>query len=107
MLYSKEVDQSGLVRYGILGLGIGMAHVTAAASSDKCLLCAVADIDPARRENFLSEYPDVPAYETLEEMLAAEKLDAVSICLPRECTQITPSAQWRREFTCSLKSPST
>ena len=82
MLYSKEVDQSGLVRYGVLGLGIGMAHVGAAAASDKCLLCAVADLDEARKANFHAEYPDVPAYNTLEEMLAAEDLDAVSICLP-------------------------
>ncbi len=82
MVYSKDINTSGLVRYGILGLGIGMAHVAAAASSSKCLLCAVADLDESRRANFNLEYPDVPAYNTLEEMLEAEKLDAVSICLP-------------------------
>ncbi len=82
MVVSKDVNANGLVRYGILGLGIGMAHVGAAAASSKCLLCAVADIDESRRANFLAEYPDVPAYNTLEEMLEAEKLDAVSICLP-------------------------
>ncbi len=82
MINSKDVNTDGLVRYGILGLGIGMAHVAAAATSGKCLLCAVADLDEARRTNFNSEYPDIPAYSTLEEMLAAEDLDAVSICLP-------------------------
>lgn len=82
MVVSKDVNANGLVRYGVLGLGIGMAHVAAAASSKKCLLCAVADLDEARRANFSDEYPDVPTYATLEEMLAAEKLDAVSICLP-------------------------
>lgn len=82
MLYSKDVSTDGLVRYGILGLGIGMAHVAAAAASDKCLLCAVADLDEARRNAFNNEYPEVPAYNTLEEMLSAAELDAVSICLP-------------------------
>jgi predicted dehydrogenase len=59
-----------------------MAHVAAAAASSKCILCAVADLDDARKATFSEEYPEVPTYNTLEEMLAAENLDAVSICLP-------------------------
>lgn len=82
MIGAPKADESRLVRYGVLGLGIGMAHVAAAAASDKCLLCAVADIDEGRRSEFSAEYPGIPAYGTLEEMLAAEQLDAVSICLP-------------------------
>ena len=82
MIISKDVNTEGLVRYGILGLGIGMAHVGAAAASKNCLLCAVADLDEKRRASFSEEYPDVPTYNTLEEMLANEQIDAVSICLP-------------------------
>ena len=55
MVVSKEVNTNGLVRYGVLGLGIGMAHVGAAAASAKCVLCAVADLDETRRANFNAE----------------------------------------------------
>ncbi len=81
MINSQNI-QGPSVRYGILGLGIGMAHAAAAAASDKCLLCAVADIDESRRNSFAEEYPEVHVFATLEEMLKAEDLDAVSICLP-------------------------
>ncbi len=81
MINSQNIE-GRLVRYGILGLGIGMAHAAAAAASDKCLLCAVADLDENRRNSFAEEYPEVHVFATLEEMLAAEELDAVSICLP-------------------------
>ncbi len=81
MINSQNIEGRP-VRYGILGLGIGMAHAAAAAASEKCLLCAVADLDEGRRASFAEEYPEVHVFATLEEMLAAESLDAVSICLP-------------------------
>ncbi len=78
----SQLFEGSVVRYGVLGLGIGMAHAAAAAASNKCLLCAVADLDEGRRSAFAAEYPEVHVFATLEEMLAAEQLDAVSICLP-------------------------
>ncbi len=81
-MINSQITEGRKVRYGVLGLGIGMAHVAAAAASDKALLCAVADIDENRRNSFAEEYPEVHVFATLEEMLEAENLDAVSICLP-------------------------
>ena len=68
---------------GVVGLGLGRHHVAAYADSPDVGRLVVCDSDPARLEAVRGERPQVvAAYGDLEEMLAAERLDAVSIITP-------------------------
>ena len=68
--------------YAILGLGIGMAHAEAAAASEFANLVAACDIDRARLDKFAVLYPDATLYEDFEELIADDRVDIISICLP-------------------------
>ena len=68
--------------YAILGLGIGMAHAEAAAASEFANLVAACDIDRARLDKFAALYPDATLYEDFEELIADDRVDIISICLP-------------------------
>lgn len=68
--------------FGIVGLGIGRAHMDAAAASGLSTLAAVCDIVPEKLEKAKKKYPYVHTYENFEEMLADPGVDIVSICLP-------------------------
>ena len=68
--------------YAILGLGIGMAHAEAAAASEFADLVAACDIDRARLDKFAKLYPDATLYEDFEQLLADDRVDIISICLP-------------------------
>ena len=68
--------------YAVLGLGIGMAHAEAAAASEFADLVAACDIDRARLDKFAAIYPDATLYEDFEALLADDRVDIISICLP-------------------------
>lgn len=68
--------------YAILGLGIGMAHAEAAAASEFADLVAACDIDRARLDKFAALYPDATLYEDFEKLIADDRVDIISICLP-------------------------
>lgn len=68
--------------YAILGLGIGMAHAEAAAASEFADLVAACDIDRARLDKFAALYPYATLYEDFEKLIADDRVDIISICLP-------------------------
>ncbi len=68
--------------YAVLGLGIGMAHAEGAALSDKAELVALCDIDRERLDKAAVLYPEATLYEDFEALLADERVDIISICLP-------------------------
>ena len=68
--------------YAVLGLGIGMAHADAAYASDRADLVAVCDLDEKRLAKAQRKYAGVTAYTDFEELLAAERVECISICLP-------------------------
>jgi predicted dehydrogenase len=70
------------LRAGVVGLGIGAHHAAAFASHPRVDLAAFCDGNPDRLAAFLEKYPTARGYTTLEEILAAEQLDLVSICTP-------------------------
>jgi len=82
-------------RVGVIGLGIGTAHLEVYANLEDVSLAAVADVrqDAAVRE--ATKY-GAAAYTDVGKMLAEEKLDAVSLCTPpsshRELTQAAATA---------------
>jgi UDP-N-acetyl-2-amino-2-deoxyglucuronate dehydrogenase len=73
---------SGPVRVGLLGCGrISRNHLEAIAKVEGLRLVSVADSDRGRAEAVGAEQ-GVPAFGSLEEMLAAVPSDLVSICTP-------------------------
>ncbi len=70
------------IGYAVLGLGIGMAHVDAAVSSENAELVAVCDIDTERLNKVAKQYPYVRLYEDFEELIKDKDVDIISVCLP-------------------------
>lgn len=68
--------------YAVVGLGIGMAHVDAAAASENAELIAVCDLIQEKLDRVAARYPGVQTYTDFDEMLKNDKIDIVSICLP-------------------------
>ncbi len=73
---------SGL-RVGVVGLGLGYHHVAAYQQAGSVERVAICDLDGRRLAATRQAFPKVAAaYEGVEEMLAAERPDAVSIVSP-------------------------
>ena len=70
------------IGYAVVGLGIGMAHVDAALSSDKANLIAVCDLIQAKLDKVTSKNAGVIGYLDFDEMIKNPDIDIVSICLP-------------------------
>lgn len=69
------------VRFGVLGLGMGVQHCRDIVDAAGCALTAVCDTSPDRMEKVRTEY-GVAGYASYEEMLADDNVDVVSICTP-------------------------
>ena len=81
----KAIDASKKLRVGIVGTGwIAEAHVPQYLKFPDVELVAMCDIVPGRCEKFCKrrgvDYTNIHFYEDLDDMLAKEQLDAVSIC---------------------------
>lgn len=71
----------GVLRVGVMGLGIGKRHLQSYASMPDVEIVAVADLDPVRADEQARTY-GAKAYTDALAMVANERLDAVSICTP-------------------------
>ena len=70
------------IGYAVLGLGIGMAHADAAYASERAELVAVCDINEKKLAKAAKKYVGVTLYTDFEELLADDRVDVISICLP-------------------------
>jgi predicted dehydrogenase len=80
---AKAVDTSKKLRVGIIGTGwIAEAHIDSYKRMPDVEVVALADIIPGKAAAFAEKYgvPDAHIYGHHTEMLAAEELDAVSVC---------------------------
>ncbi len=70
------------IRIGIVGTGniATNAHMPAYAVCDKAEVVAVADLNLERAQSFAKRFGIPNAYASVEDMLAAEQLDAVDVC---------------------------
>ncbi len=74
---------SGPIRLAIVGLGIGRAHLLAALDQRAHYrLVAVADVDEVLAKEVAGWAKDVRAATSLEEVLAMDDVDVVSLCTP-------------------------
>lgn len=80
---AKKVDASRKLRIGIIGTGwIAESHAESYKNMPDAEIVALADIIPGKAEKFAKRYGIEGAriYGHHSEMLAAEELDAVSVC---------------------------
>jgi predicted dehydrogenase len=72
------------VRIGIVGCGIGSAHVRSIAKCADAEVAALCDIDKARADKLASEH-DIPSVFTdYQDMLAQDGIDAVIVATPNK-----------------------
>ncbi len=68
-----------MLKIGVVGVGgISKAHIAAWEKMEDAELIALCDIRPEQ----MASYPEKRQYTNIDEMLAAEKLDILDICLP-------------------------
>jgi predicted dehydrogenase len=72
------------LRVGVIGLGIGRLHIEGWREHPQVELVAIADPDAERLERVGNQYGIAARYDSAEAMLAAEKLDVVSVCTPNK-----------------------
>lgn len=70
------------IGYGVIGLGIGMAHADAAYASENAELVAVCDINEKRLARAEQKYPGVTVYTDMEDLLLDPRVEVISVCLP-------------------------
>lgn len=69
-----------LYRAAIVGLGAqGRAHAAAYVELPQVRLVAACDINPDRLNAFVDDYPDAWPYSDVQEMLAQERIDLLSL----------------------------
>jgi len=68
---------------GVVGLGLGRHHVAAWAQAEAVGRLVICDSDSRRLDETRAAFPDVAAaYESVDDMLNAERLDAASVVTP-------------------------
>ena len=78
-------DTTKYIRIGIVGLGMGKAHIDPYLSHPMCRVEALCDVDERRLTDTAAEYNIKTTYTTFEDLIAraaVDKLDAVSIATP-------------------------
>ena len=74
--------QSDKLRVGVIGAGIGAAHLAAYSHLPSVEIVALAGLDDDRVRRVAAEYKVPRTYREYSDLLAAPDIDAVSVCLP-------------------------
>jgi predicted dehydrogenase len=70
------------VNVGVVGLGQGRSHLSAFQALEQSRVIAVADLQPELRASISDEYEVETRYETIEQLLADDRIDLVVIATP-------------------------
>lgn len=74
------------IKLGIIGFGnMGSSHVRQVAAEGlvpNAEIAAVCDISPERKKVFMEKYPDIPFFDTADELLQSGLCDSVLIAVP-------------------------
>ena len=74
------------IKLGIIGYGnMGTSHVRQVAEEGlvpNAEIAAVCDISEARKKVFTEKYPNIPFFDTAEELLTSGLCDSVLIAVP-------------------------
>lgn len=74
-----------MLKAGIIGLGVGEAHIAGYESGGRCRVVALCDRDPARRAAAAKRYPEKKIYENDVDLLHDPEIDVVSIASYDDC----------------------
>ena len=77
-------DTGKKLRVGVIGLGMGRAHIQGWQEHPNVEVVALADPDAARLALVGEEFTVAGRYASAEAMLAAEQPDVVSVCTPNK-----------------------
>ncbi len=72
------------LRVGVIGLGMGRAHIAGYQKHPQAEVVALADLDTARLEKAGAEVGVKALYTSVDSMLRKEKLDVVSVATPNK-----------------------
>jgi len=72
------------LRVGVIGLGIGRKHIEGWREHPDVDVVAIADLDGKRLDRIGEQFGIGARYATMDEMLATERLDVVSVCTPNK-----------------------
>jgi predicted dehydrogenase len=72
----------GVVGAGSIGIRGALEHLCLTDVQDRTFLAAVCDPEPGRARAAADKYGVLQAYETFEELIADDKVSAVTICSP-------------------------
>lgn len=72
------------LRVGVVGLGIGRMHIEGWREHPQVEVVAIADADAARLAQVGEQFGIAARHASAEAMLAAERLDVLSICTPNK-----------------------
>jgi predicted dehydrogenase len=67
------------LRVGIIGLGVGEAHIAGFELDPRCRVTALCDFDPSKRSVVRAKYKGCRIYSTFDELIADKDIDVVSI----------------------------
>lgn len=91
-----------MLRSAIIGTGfIGNAHATAYKNMDNAQLVAIVDVDEEKGRKAAEDF-DCKYYKDAEEMLQAEEVDIVDICLPTFLHEqyVLLAARYKKHILC-------
>ncbi len=73
-----------LLRFAVLGFGnIGQRHAQHIAAQSGAALTAICDTDRSKRQMASGNYPQIPVFESLEDLLiSGNKADVLCVCTP-------------------------
>ena len=81
---ARPADGGARLRVGIIGLGIGRMHIDGWRQHPQADVVAIADTDAARLAKVGDSHAIAARYTDPLAMLAAERLDVVSVCVPNK-----------------------
>jgi predicted dehydrogenase len=79
-----RADDGRRLRVGVIGLGIGRLHIEGWQQHPQVEVVALADPDAERLGQVGEQFGIAARYASAAAMLAAEKLDVVSVCTPNK-----------------------
>lgn len=68
-----------MLRAAIIGLGVGEQHIYGYQQNPDCTVVGICDLDPKKLAEVRERHPDIPVFQTPEEILTHPDIDVVSI----------------------------
>ncbi|EEG07079.1 Gfo/Idh/MocA family protein [Pseudogulbenkiania ferrooxidans] len=81
---APRADDGRRLRVGVIGLGIGRLHIEGWLQHPQVEVAAICDPDLERLAKVGEQFGIAARYDSADAMLAAERLDVVSVCTPNK-----------------------